>query len=393
LVERREIASVYAAGVVQGVALVTFPAASAIFTSPRYFGLTSTAYGAMFLPQAIMAVAAPLAAAGLGRRLGTKRVYLLGLVANLVAMDLLVASQPLRSTEFAYALLLLATGSLGIGFGLTVPALNTYADAFFPARADTAVLILNALLGVGTALAPVFVTLFVELGFWWGLPVLVAVLLVALLVFSVRLPLQIATDREGPGQTRGGARPPRFWVYAGFAFLYGVVETMNGNWVTLYMRESLGATVAFASLALTVFWASVTGGRLLFAAVERWLPEVRTYRMLPFVAAGALVMIALLPAGIPSLGVLAAGLAGLGCSALLPLTISFGQRELTAMATTVAGGLIALYQMGYGVAAFGVGPLHEHAGLPLRLIFGATTLVALAMAALAPLVVRRHHAD
>src|SRR5262249_10524289 len=156
-------------------------------------------------------------------------------------------------------------------------------------------------------------------GFWWGLPVLVAVLLVALLVFSLRLPLQISTDRERPGQTRGGARPPRFWIYAGFAFLYGVVETMNGNWVTLYMRESLGATIALASLVLTVFWASVTGGRMLFAAVERWMPEVRTYRILPFVAAGALVTIALLPAGIPSLGVLAAGLAGLGCSALLPL--------------------------------------------------------------------------
>jgi len=165
---------------------------------------------------------------------------------------------------------------------------------------------------------------------------------------------------------------------------------MNGNWVTLYMRESLGATIALASLALTVFWATVTGGRLLFAAVERWMPETRTYRILPFVAAAALVVIASLPAGTPWLGVLAVGLAGLGCSALLPLTISFGQKELTAVAASVAGALIAFYQMGYGVAAFGVGPLHERAGLRLHEIFGATTVVALGMAALAPLVVRRH---
>src|SRR5262245_29810207 len=164
--------------------------------SPRYFGLSSTAYGAMFLPQAVMAVAAPLMGAGLGRRLGIKRVYLLGLVANLTAMGLLVSSQFARGTELAYGLLLLATGSLGIGFGLTVPALNTYANAFFPLKADSAVLILNALLGVGTALAPVFVTLFVELGIWWGLPLLVAALLLALLVFSLPLVLRIATDRE-----------------------------------------------------------------------------------------------------------------------------------------------------------------------------------------------------
>ena len=61
----------------------------------------------------------------------------------------------------------------------------------------------------------------------------------------------------------------------------------------------------------------------------------------------------------PLLGILAFGLAGLGCSALLPLTISFGQEELTAIAASVAGGLIAFYQMGYGIAAFGVGPLQS----------------------------------
>ena len=87
---------------------------------------------------------------------------------------------------------------------------------------------------------------------------------------------------------------------------------------------------------------------------------------------------------------LAVGLAGLGCSALLPLTISFGQKELTAIAASVAGGLIAFYQIGYGIAAFGVGPLHDRVGLSLQAIFGATAGVALAMAALAPLVVRRH---
>jgi fucose permease len=391
LAQRREIAAVYTAAVAQGIALVIFPAASAIFISPRYFGLSSTAYGAMFLPQAVMAVAAPLTGAGVGRRLGIKRVYLLGLVADLTAMGLLVASQFARGTELAYGLLLLATGSLGIGFGLTVPALNTYANAFFPLKADSAVLILNALLGVGTTLAPVFVTLFVGLGIWWGLPLLVAALLLALLVFSLPLALRIATDRERLASTNRAVRPPRFWLYASFAFLYGIVETMNGNWVTLYLRESLGATVAVASLALTVFWATVTGGRLLFAAVERWWPEARVYRILPFVAATALVVIASLPAGAPSLGVLAVGLAGLGCSALLPLTISFGQRELTAIASSVAGGLITFYQMGYGVAAFGVGPLHERAGLKLHVIFGATTVVALGMAALAPLVVRRRN--
>ena len=36
--------------------------------------------------------------------------------------------------------------------------------------------------------------------------------------------------------------PARFWVFAGFALLYGMVETINGNWATVYMSSSLGAS-------------------------------------------------------------------------------------------------------------------------------------------------------
>ena len=65
-------------------------------------------------------------------------------------------------------------------------------------------------------------------------------------------------------------------------------------------------------------------------------------------------LIALLPDDEPALGIVAFGLAGLGCSALLPLTISFGQEELTTLAAAAAGGVIAFYQLGYGIAAFGL---------------------------------------
>jgi hypothetical protein len=143
--------AVYAAGIIQGVALVTFPAASAIFISPTYYRLSSTEYGGMFVPQAIMAIALSLMGGGLTRHLGIKRIYLLGLVADLLAMMFLVLSQfVMRNHSLAYGILLIATTCMGVGFGLTVPAINTLAAAFFPHNVEKAVLVLNALLGVGT---------------------------------------------------------------------------------------------------------------------------------------------------------------------------------------------------------------------------------------------------
>jgi hypothetical protein len=54
---RAETNVVYAAGLVQGVVLVTFPAASTIFTDPDEYDLSRSPYGAMFLPQVVTAIA------------------------------------------------------------------------------------------------------------------------------------------------------------------------------------------------------------------------------------------------------------------------------------------------------------------------------------------------
>ena len=122
------------------------------------------------------AITASLLGASLGRRFGTKQVYLAGLTCGLISMILLIFSQFFESdTSVAFPLLLVATAFLGGGFGLTMPALNTMTAAFHPTGVEASVLVLNALLGLGTALAPVFVAIFVGLGFWWGLPLTSAI--------------------------------------------------------------------------------------------------------------------------------------------------------------------------------------------------------------------------
>jgi MFS family permease len=391
---------VYAAAAVQGIVLVTFPAASTIFTSPDEYDLSSTQYGGLFLPQVIMAITASLLGAWLsgapdaaaarpgartGPRVRLKSLYLAGVACSLIAMGLLLASLDfVHDQAVAYPVLLAATAFVGLGFGLTVPALNSLTAAFHPDKVDASVLTLNAVLGVGTVLAPLFVALFVGLGFWWGLPVTSALLLLAILGVSVRLPLRAGSPT--PAKVRQRGFPARFGVYAAFAVLYGICETVNGNWAQLDMTDTHDASTIQASLALTLFWAMVTLGRVGFALAHRIAPQ-RTFHVLPFFLAAVFLLIAWLPAGRQWAAMAAFGLAGLGCSALLPLTISFGQQELTGITAAVAGGVIACYQLGYGIAAFGVGPALA-SGVELPDIYRLAAIVALAMGALSYLVIR-----
>jgi len=379
---RFEIALLYIAGVVQGLALVTFPAASTIFASPSGFALSSTQYGAMFIPQVVLAILASAFGSRLARRLELRGVLVLGLCGDLLSMAVLAASPLLIGTHAAFVALCVATGALGLGFGATVMALNTLVEGFFPKTADGAVLLLNALLGVGTALAPLLVALFTGLGIWWGLPLLMVVLIALLLAGTLRAPLRLPYNAATPA----GRLPARFWYYAAAVLLYGVVETLSGNWATLYLATQRKVPAQEAAFALTAFWVMVTLGRVIIAMLDRFLPPRWIYMALPILLAIAFQVIA--RAGGATSGIAGFAAAGLACSAFLPFSISFAGAEFPRQAATMSGALIAFYQVGYGIAAFGVGPMRQLAGLDFSTLFSLGSLFALALAIVALRLVR-----
>ena len=388
---RAEISVVYSAAVVQGLALVTFPAASSIFTSPAGFGFDSTRYGTMFVPQVMLAILASGLAPQLARRWHLRRVMLAGFACNIVSMALLALSRLLLGApDTAFGVLLVATGALGLGFGSTVMALNTYAEAFFPQRADGAVLALNALLGLGTALAPVLVAIVVGLGVWWLLPVVVACIMTLIFGIALTEPLSASVGTAVAGApTSVGLRnlPVRFWFYAAAVFLYGILETLNGNWARLYLSVERGVSAQGASFALAAFWAMVTVGRVLIAFISRAVPARWIYVALPIL----LLIVFQVSSRVQDEtgGIVAFGLAGLACSAFLPLSISFGGDEFPSLSAVMSGELIAFYQLGYGVAAFGIGPLRDGIGLPFSTIFAIGSIVAVPLVVVAWFVTRR----
>jgi len=376
-------------GVMQGVALVTFPAISGVLTGTHGYGLSSSAYGLIFLPQVIAAIAASFLGAQASRFWGAKQVLLWGLIADAASMAvLLFSSLVMHQPSLGLPLLMVATALMGFGFGGVVPVLNTFVADFQPTRVDQAVLMLNALLGLGTALAPALAALVVGPGIWWLLPLLVLLAAVLLWIACRRQPLQLSrsTAQLAPSTGQAGPSAGPLVLFLAVATLYGLSETLNGNWAVLLMSRQLDSSPQMSSLALTLFWTLVTLGRLLFSRFAKLFPPRMLLPGLPVFLAVIFVGISRLAPGDGPAGLLLFALAGLGCSALLPLIISFGQQQLTQLGESTAGVLIAFYQLGYGLAAFGGGSLQQSLKLSITSLFGWGACVAVALAILAALI-------
>src|SRR5262249_55447804 len=87
-------------------------------------------------------------------------------------------------------------------------------------------------------------------------------------------------------------------------------------------------------------------------------------------------------------GIVAFGLAGLACSAFLPLSISFSGNEFPRLSAVTAGGVISFYQLCSGVAAFCLGRLRDRRGLAFTTIFAMGSIVAVPLAVVAGFVIR-----
>ena len=161
----------------------------------------------------------------------------------------------------------------------------------------------------------------------------------------------------------------------------------TGNWAILYLGSERGVSARAASFALTAFWTAVTLGRVIVAMVSRHVPA----HWIDFGLTVLLIFsfeLASRVAGETG-GLFAFALAGLACSAFLPLSISFAGAEFPRLSAVMAGELIAFYQIGYGVAALGIGPLRDLTGLPFSAMFAGGGLIAALLAATAFLVIRR----
>lgn len=354
------IASIYLAGFLQGSAFVLIPALGNTLTAAPYL-FSSSEYGWLFLPQIAGAIIGATAAGWVQRHLGMARLFRSGLLANLMAMLLLLGAAHGRG-HLAYALMLAESLLLGMGFGWTLAAINHYSAHFFNRSAIAAVTLLNAVIGGATALSPLILSTLQARWNWSAWPLMLAIGFAV--AWLPRLP-------EAGDDTRSVFWPRGFLPFALVVLIYAICEGSFGSWASVYLSVDRHLGNPAGTFALSAFWGSMTLFRSGLAPLpERW---VSRRSLLLASSVGIAVCFAVLPwmSGFWTL-VGAFALAGAACSIFYPFAMSLSLARFPLQQTQVAGLVVAALMVGEGLGSYGLGLLQH--GLRLDRIYLASAL-------------------
>ena len=351
----RKIISIYISGFLVGITLVVFPAAGSILTNPSFHGFTSTQFGSIFIPQIILAIITSLSAPSIAKKIGMKKVMLIGLVALFVSSVLLGATNWFLEGNLDYWIVMAGTAALGAGFGFTITALNPFAYNLFPGKETSAVTAMHILLGAGTASAALFLNAFVNYGIWYMAPFAIAGIVLLMILFTLPLSLKLPENNEA--ENTNEKIPFKIWLFALAVFLYGACEASLGNWGALFLEKSGGMSASEAALGLSIFWGFVAIGRILFTFDALKFSTNIVYIIAPFIVVFVFFTIPQVEGNTMLMSYMALG--GLGMSVLFPLSISSATDQFPKYAAIISGVLVAAIQLGTGFSSNVIGYFNE----------------------------------
>lgn len=207
------------------------------------------------------------------RRFGTGTVLLASAVAGTAGAALFAASPSWAGVIGAAWLLGVAGGGLDAGLN-TVVALD----------GDSRLMnLLHGCYGIGAACGPLVVTVALVATSTWrpaylALMVLEAVLVVTWVVMRNRFPHlpPASDDRSSEGSKPATPSADRGMLVLSFGvfFFAAALEATTASWAASYLRGPVGLSAVWAGLAVFVFEAGLTVGRMTAALISpRWIPE------------------------------------------------------------------------------------------------------------------------
>ena len=290
------------------------------------------------------------------------------------------------SVSKGFAMLCLAAVPYGLGAGAVDAALNHYVALHFAARHMSW---LHCFWGVGAALSPYIMSVFLRDGNWQGGYRAVSVIQIVLtLVLFCSLPLW---KRKGDAsreteQSAEKALPMRELlrvrgvrqILTAF-FCYCALECTAGLWASSFLVYERGVDERTAARFASLFYIGITAGRFLCGFVSERLGDRRMIRLgLLGIAAGVLLLLLPLPRGFALAGLLTVGF---GCAPVYPSQIHatpdlFGKSQ----SQSLIGMQMASAYIGTTLMPPLFGVIADRAGLkifPLYLLFFLVLLALL----------------
>ncbi|UQN09629.1 sugar MFS transporter [Deinococcus sp. QL22] len=228
----------------------------ALPTLSSQFGLQAIGASWLISLNSAGAVLGVLLAGGLASRWSARQRALLAvMLLGLGGVGLALASN--------FALALLASCWLGVGFGMLDLTVNVWLSTSYAERSAAMLNLLSASFGVGAVLAPLAVG---SAGGNFRLPLLCCVGLAALLGLLLLTMPRVSAQVEAPSLTPLVGRSRLILGgFMGLFLAYVAVEGGVGTWEVTHLQDSLGLTTGAASQISAWFWVAFTLGRLISA--------------------------------------------------------------------------------------------------------------------------------
>ena len=296
-------------------------------------GVQISQMGFLFSARSVGFLLGALLAGRLYDRLPGHRLLTLALfgVALMMAMVPLLSSFWLITAVF----FLLGISESGIDVGSNTLIVWVHGKAVGPYMNG-----LHFFFGVGSFLAPIIIAQVITLpnGMQWAYWMLALLMLPAVLyVARIPSPAMPETAQEA---IAGVINWPVVGLIALFFFLYSGAEIAYGGWIYTYALATGTGTVSSAAYLTSIFWASLTMGRLLGIPIAARLRA----RVILFVdLAGCLISLGLILLAPETTAVVWAGTIALGLfmASIFPTTLTLAERN-----TNVSGSVTSYFFVG-----------------------------------------------
>jgi MFS transporter, FHS family, glucose/mannose:H+ symporter len=333
------------------------------------WSLNYTQAGELFTAQFLSSTVAVLLSGALIARFGFRFAMKAGLIVIGVSVAALLSGSRLVGMT--------CIAGYGIGLGLAVPAANLVVAEVNPRRRSAALNLLNFSWSTGAVACPFLVAAAAKAHH-------VPLFLLFVAAFSLLVAIGIAampsvvepavSEAAEKVDSAADWKHPSFPILAALFFIYVGTETSFGGWVASYAK-SLGSMSATVSVMTpSFFYSALMLGRWLAPLLLRKIEEIR-------VAQGCLLLACAGMAGLvgshAELAVIAsAAVAGLGLSAVYPITISLLSREFGPAASRVGSLMFTCANLGGAFFPWLVGASSKQlgtlkVGLAVPLIGGA----------------------